>query len=217
MHAEVHFIRPGAPGLFASEVPFLKLWTLLPARLLQATGREEAIEAEWSTGHARCNRGLTFRRDHPMLMKNKLLSYTSDGSLLRGQISSAYPMTDSPSFLSESGQLAALRRYDLLGSPEVRTVASLFRPKTEAKGLDLFRIDINRGARSTGLDVVNLLRGPSYREAPMIACTTYAMPKDERRFLEADFDAYFAKPFRAGCCSNRCSASSTKPEPFPYG
>jgi CheY-like chemotaxis protein len=31
----------------------------------------------------------------------------------------------------------------------------------------------------------------------MIACTAYAMPGDERRFLEAGFDAYLAKPFQA--------------------
>jgi CheY-like chemotaxis protein len=38
---------------------------------------------------------------------------------------------------------------------------------------------------------------PRYAQTPMVACTAYAMPGDEEQFLEAGFDAYLAKPFRA--------------------
>ena len=70
--------------------------------------------------------------------------------------------------------------------------------QAEARGYDLFIIDINLGAGLTGLDVMRRLRElPRYAQTPMVACTAYAMPGDEEQFLEAGFDAYLAKPFRA--------------------
>ena len=63
---------------------------------------------------------------------------------------------------------------------------------------DLFLIDINFGTGPTGLDVMRRLRDqPRYQNTPMVACTAYAMPADRQTFLEAGFDAYLAKPFRA--------------------
>ncbi|NBB73507.1 MAG: PAS domain S-box protein, partial [Bacteroidetes bacterium] len=70
--------------------------------------------------------------------------------------------------------------------------------QAEARGYDLFIIDINLGAGLTGLDVMRRLRKlPRYAQTPMVACTAYAMPGDEEQFLAAGFDAYLAKPFRA--------------------
>lgn len=70
--------------------------------------------------------------------------------------------------------------------------------RTLSRRYDLLIVDINLGTEATGLDVMEQLRTrPSYRDVPMIACTAYAMPGDERRFLEAGFDAYLAKPFQA--------------------
>ena len=63
---------------------------------------------------------------------------------------------------------------------------------------DLFLIDINLSATETGIDVMHALRElPSHANTGMVACTAYAMPGDEEKFLEAGFDAYLAKPFRA--------------------
>lgn len=67
----------------------------------------------------------------------------------------------------------------------------------EERAYDLFIIDINLGPGPTGLDVMHRLRETAYAQAPMIACTAYAMPGDEETFLDAGFDAYLAKPFRA--------------------
>jgi len=70
--------------------------------------------------------------------------------------------------------------------------------RTLSRRYDLLIVDINLGTEATGLDVMEQLRTrPSYRDVPMIACTAYAMPGDEQRFLGAGFDAYLAKPFQA--------------------
>jgi CheY-like chemotaxis protein len=62
----------------------------------------------------------------------------------------------------------------------------------------LFLIDINLGTKETGIDVMRALRElPSHADTGMVACTAYAMPGDEEKFLEAGFDAYLAKPFRS--------------------
>ncbi len=62
---------------------------------------------------------------------------------------------------------------------------------------DLLLIDINLGSDLTGVDVMQKLRDrPDYAQTPMIACTAYAMPGDEERFLDRGFDAYIPKPFK---------------------
>jgi CheY-like chemotaxis protein len=69
--------------------------------------------------------------------------------------------------------------------------------QAESNGYDLFLIDINLGAELTGVDVMKALRDrPEYAHTPMIACTAYAMPGDEERFLSHGFDAYVPKPFK---------------------
>lgn len=37
---------------------------------------------------------------------------------------------------------------------------------------------------------------PAYRHVPMVACTAYALPGDEARFLKAGFQAYVGKPVK---------------------
>jgi CheY-like chemotaxis protein len=70
--------------------------------------------------------------------------------------------------------------------------------RAAATRYDGFIIDINLGADRNGVDLMRALRaGPIYAETPMMACTAYALPGDEERFLQAGFDAYLGKPYHA--------------------
>ena len=61
---------------------------------------------------------------------------------------------------------------------------------------DLFLIDINLGARRTGVDLLWALRQmPSYRATPAVSCTAYALRGDRERFLSYGFDEHIDKPF----------------------
>ena len=57
-------------------------------------------------------------------------------------------------------------------------------------------MDINLGGNSLdGEAIMKVLKeDPQYSHIPIYAVTSYAMPGDKERFLEAGFDGYFPKP-----------------------
>lgn len=62
---------------------------------------------------------------------------------------------------------------------------------------DAVLLDINLGERRTGVEVMHALwQIPEYRRVPVVACTAYALPGDEARYLAAGFHAYVSKPVR---------------------
>jgi len=70
--------------------------------------------------------------------------------------------------------------------------------RAAAARYDGFIIDINLGAGMNGVKLMRELRdGPVYADTPMLACTAYALPGDEERFLREGFDAYLGKPYHA--------------------
>lgn len=60
----------------------------------------------------------------------------------------------------------------------------------------LILMDINLGGQSLdGEGIMKELKAdPRFANLPIFAVTSYAMPGDEQRFLNAGFDAYFSKP-----------------------
>ena len=60
----------------------------------------------------------------------------------------------------------------------------------------LILMDINLGGQSKdGEEIMKILKeDPRFSNLPIFAVTSYAMPGDEQRFLNAGFDAYFSKP-----------------------
>lgn len=60
----------------------------------------------------------------------------------------------------------------------------------------LVLMDINLGGHSLdGEQIMKQLKAdPRFADLPIFAVTSYAMPGDEQRFLQAGFDAYFSKP-----------------------
>lgn len=68
----------------------------------------------------------------------------------------------------------------------------------ERSQYDLILMDINLGGTSrNGTEVLKVLRRwPAYAGVPIIACTAYALPGDDERFLAEGFDGYLGKPFR---------------------
>ncbi len=94
-----------------------------------------------------------------------------------------------PMLLNEAGLPADVDAVASVGDALERTLSQRY---------DVLIVDINLSTKATGLDVLEQLRArPAYRDVPMIACTSYAMPGDEERFTKAGFDAYLAKPYRA--------------------
>lgn len=67
---------------------------------------------------------------------------------------------------------------------------------TKAHEFSLILMDINLGGNSLdGEAIMKILKeDPQYQNVPIFAVTSYAMPGDRERFLEAGFDAYFSKP-----------------------
>ena len=60
----------------------------------------------------------------------------------------------------------------------------------------LMLLDINLGEERTGVDLLHLLRSKEqYTDTPVIALTAYAMPGDDRKFIETGFTGYVSKPF----------------------
>ena len=61
----------------------------------------------------------------------------------------------------------------------------------------LIVMDINLGSEQrSGTDIMHLLRKvPRYQTIPFVAVTAYALPGDEKRFLQEGFTAYVSKPF----------------------
>jgi CheY-like chemotaxis protein len=59
-------------------------------------------------------------------------------------------------------------------------------------------MDINLGSHSQDGEVImrQLKQDPRYADLPIVAVTSYALPGDRERFLEAGFDAYLPKPIR---------------------
>lgn len=64
---------------------------------------------------------------------------------------------------------------------------------------DGYLVDISLGSDIDGFDVLDQLRrmhqSQSRPEPPVIAVTAHALPGDEKRCLDAGFDAYVSKPF----------------------
>ncbi len=83
-------------------------------------------------------------------------------------------------------------------SYEVDTVATATE-LIEAAGrtqYDVVLVDINLGGNTSGVDLLGALRKmPGYRKTAILACTAYALPGDQERFLSAGFDGYISKPF----------------------
>ncbi|MDX1740219.1 MAG: ATP-binding protein, partial [Rhodothermales bacterium] len=71
---------------------------------------------------------------------------------------------------------------------------------TWEKRFDIVLLDINLGDEEwSGLDVMAVLRKlPEYEKTPIIAVTAYALPGDQKRFMDAGFDGYVSKPFVRG-------------------
>ncbi|MEM7654661.1 MAG: response regulator [Bacteroidota bacterium] len=67
---------------------------------------------------------------------------------------------------------------------------------TKERSFSLILMDINLGGNSMdGEAIMKELRAdPRYEDTPIFAVTSYAMPGDKERFLEAGFDSYFSKP-----------------------
>lgn len=61
---------------------------------------------------------------------------------------------------------------------------------------DLILLDINLGKNQ--MDGCELLKKiqelPTHKNTPVFAVTAYAMPGDEKRFINIGFDQYFSKP-----------------------
>ncbi|MEL6670670.1 MAG: response regulator [Bacteroidota bacterium] len=70
----------------------------------------------------------------------------------------------------------------------------------EKKPYELILMDINLGGKSLdGEAIMKTLReDPKYRDLKIFAVTSYAMPGDKERFLNAGFDQYFTKPINKG-------------------
>lgn len=66
----------------------------------------------------------------------------------------------------------------------------------EEHNFSLILMDINLGGQSLdGEEIMKKLKeDPRFSNTPIFAVTSYAMPGDEQRFLNAGFDAYFSKP-----------------------
>lgn len=66
----------------------------------------------------------------------------------------------------------------------------------EDHAFSLILMDINLGGQSLdGEGIMKELKAdPRFANLPIFAVTSYAMPGDEQRFLNAGFDAYFSKP-----------------------
>ena len=63
---------------------------------------------------------------------------------------------------------------------------------------DLLLLDIALNERRTGVEVLHGVRKiVRYHAVPAVACTAYSLPGLRERYLEAGFDGYIAKPFRA--------------------
>ena len=63
---------------------------------------------------------------------------------------------------------------------------------------DLLLLDIALNERRTGVEVLQSIRKmPRYKSVPAIACTAYALPGLRERYMQAGFDEFIAKPFRA--------------------
>lgn len=61
---------------------------------------------------------------------------------------------------------------------------------------DLIFMDINLGSNSLdGEEIMKQIKAmPKHANMKILAVTSYAMPGDRQRFLDAGFDAYFPKP-----------------------
>ena len=66
----------------------------------------------------------------------------------------------------------------------------------EAHTFSVVLMDINLGGQSLDGEAImkQLKADPRFVDLPIFAVTSYAMPGDEQRFLNAGFDAYFSKP-----------------------
>lgn len=69
--------------------------------------------------------------------------------------------------------------------------------KAREELFDAVVLDINLGERRTGVEVMHALwEIRDYLRVPMVACTAYALPGDETRFLQAGFHGYVGKPLK---------------------
>lgn len=66
----------------------------------------------------------------------------------------------------------------------------------ESFSFSLILMDINLGGNSIdGEALMKIIKeDANYRDIPVFAVTSYALPEDRKRFLEAGFDNYFSKP-----------------------
>ncbi|MEM8888518.1 MAG: response regulator [Bacteroidota bacterium] len=66
----------------------------------------------------------------------------------------------------------------------------------EENDYDLIFMDINLGSNSLdGEEIMKVIKSdPKNGHIKIMAVTSYAMPGDKQRFLDAGFDAYFSKP-----------------------
>lgn len=66
----------------------------------------------------------------------------------------------------------------------------------EQQTFDLILMDINLGGNSLdGEAIMKILKkDPKYQDTPIFAVTSYALPEDRVRFLEAGFDGFYPKP-----------------------
>jgi CheY-like chemotaxis protein len=66
----------------------------------------------------------------------------------------------------------------------------------ETESFDLILMDINLGrGKMDGVETMKRIKAmPSFKELPIVAITSYAMPEDRDRFLGEGFNGYLSKP-----------------------
>jgi len=101
--------------------------------------------------------------------------------------------------LEDNDEALLLLRY-YLTSRAIATFASTVADAIEADAVegpfDLYVLDINLGEDRDGVDVLRLLHERHGRDrVRALALTAYALPGDKKKFLDAGFSHYLAKPF----------------------
>lgn len=66
----------------------------------------------------------------------------------------------------------------------------------EKESFDLVLMDINLGrGKMDGIETMKRIKAkPSFKDLPIVAITSYAMPEDKDRFLGEGFNGYLSKP-----------------------
>jgi two-component system, cell cycle response regulator DivK len=100
--------------------------------------------------------------------------------------------------IEDHAETSLLLRLTLQASYDVSVVrrAEDAIRKLKDESFDLVLVDIDLGEGMNGLDLLEYMRGDeALARIPVVACTAYALPGDEEKFLSAGFTDYIPKPF----------------------